>query len=316
MKFDLALTVCLMRYISDLHVGRVNPKHFDFALDEEIKKIRLGRILKEHVVTAGDVAGALAQVEPPYPGYRRTIQALHTYHRRLPSKMMGNNCLPSKKPIVPGDAYPGVPRLTRLLRELGDLPRQRECSGRFDYLQGPLVDAVKSFQAPLWPSPNGRIDALTLADLNVPLSHRVRQMQLDPRALALVAGFVLKIAPIVANIPEFRLRAYDKDFNIAVTMNVVVGKSYGHDTPVFSDTMKYVVFRPYWEVPYSITRAEIITHIVRDPDYLAKKGFEVVDSTPERGCLRDGIADVLSATPSRKALHPAKARPKKLARTR
>ena len=85
-------------------------------------------------------------------------------------------------------------------------------------------------------------------------------------------------APIVANIPEFRLRAYDKDFNVGVTMNVVVGKSYGHDTPVFSDTMKYVVFRPYWEVPPSIIRGELIPHIARDPDYLAKKGFEIVDS--------------------------------------
>lgn len=86
-------------------------------------------------------------------------------------------------------------------------------------------------------------------------------------------------APIVANIPEFRLRAYDKDFNIGVTMKIVVGKTYGHhNTPVFTDTMKYVVFRPYWEVPPSITRAEMIPHIVRDPDYLANKGFEVVDS--------------------------------------
>jgi murein L,D-transpeptidase YcbB/YkuD len=85
-------------------------------------------------------------------------------------------------------------------------------------------------------------------------------------------------APIVANIPEFRLRAYDKDFKIGVMMNVVVGKAYGHNTPVFSETMRYVVFRPYWEVPYSITRAEMIPHILRDPDYLVKKGFEVVDS--------------------------------------
>jgi len=80
------------------------------------------------------------------------------------------------------------------------------------------------------------------------------------------------------NLPEFRLRAYDKNFNIGVTMKVVVGKAYGgHYTPVFSDNMEYVVFRPYWEVPYSITKAEMIPHIVRDPDYLEKKGFEVVD---------------------------------------
>jgi murein L,D-transpeptidase YcbB/YkuD len=116
-----------------------------------------------------------------------------------------------------------------------------------------------------------------VADLNVPLSRRVRQMQLTlERWRWLPTSY--QESPIVANIPEFRLRAYDKDFKIVVTMNVVVGKAYGHDTPVFSDTMEYVVFRPYWEVPYSITRAEMVPHIVRDPDYLAKKGFEVVDS--------------------------------------
>jgi len=82
----------------------------------------------------------------------------------------------------------------------------------------------------------------------------------------------------VANIPEFRLRAYDKDFNIGVTMKVVVGKSYGHNTPVFNDTMKYVIFRPYWEVPPSIIRGEMIPHILKDPDYLTKKGFEIVDA--------------------------------------
>jgi murein L,D-transpeptidase YcbB/YkuD len=100
-------------------------------------------------------------------------------------------------------------------------------------------------------------------------------------------------APIVANIPEFRLRAYDKDFKIGVTMNVVVGKAYGHKTPVFSDTMEYVVFRPYWDVPPSIIRGEIVPHLVRDPDYLTKKGFIVVDSRQNVVASGPISADVL-----------------------
>jgi murein L,D-transpeptidase YcbB/YkuD len=85
-------------------------------------------------------------------------------------------------------------------------------------------------------------------------------------------------SPIVANIPEFRLRAYDKDFNVGLTMKVVVGKSYGHNTPVFDDEMKYVVFRPYWNVPPSIVRGELIPNIAKDPNYLSKKGFEITDA--------------------------------------
>lgn len=276
-KFDLALTVCAMRYASDLHIGKVNPKHFAFALDDESKRYDLAEFLKDHVVNAGDVAGALMQMEPPYPGYRRTIQALHTYVE-LAKKDDGEQLPAVKKAIVPGDTYPGVPRLTQLLRLVGDLSADANVPTDRLIYDGELVEAVKNFQRRCGRDPNGRIDAPTLADLNVPLSRRVRQMQLTLERWRWMPDSYQK-APIVVNIPEFRLRAYDKDFKIGVTMNVVVGKAYGgHNTPVFDDTMEYVIFRPYWEVPPSIIRGEMIPHIVRDPDYLASKGFEVVDS--------------------------------------
>jgi len=274
--FDLALTVCTMRYISDLHIGKVNPKRVAFALDEESKKYDLAEFLKDHVAGAGNVAGVLAQVEPSYPGYRRTLQALQTYVE-LAKRDDGEQLPAVKKAVAPGDTYPGVPRLTRWLRLVGDLPAGANVPVDPPVYAGPLVEAVKSFQRRHGRDADGRIDALTLADLNVPLSRRVRQMQLTLERWRWMPDSYQK-APIVANIPEVRLRAYDQDFNIRVTMNVVVGRAYGgHNTPVFSDKMQYVVFRPYWEVPPSIIHGEIIPHLVRDPGYLASKGFEVVD---------------------------------------
>jgi murein L,D-transpeptidase YcbB/YkuD len=279
LKFDLDLTVCVMRYISDLHIGKVNPKHFAFALDEEPRKYDLPEFLKDRVVGASDAPAVLAEVEPPYPGYRNTIAALQNY-MKLAAQDDGEQLpppSPPKKAIAPGDAYPGVPRLTRLLRLVGDLPADANISAGAQAYDGPLVAAVKSFQSRHGRNPSGRIDAQTLADLNVPLRRRVQQMQWTLERWRWLPDSYQK-APIVANIPEFRLRAYDKDFNIGVTMKVVVGKSYGHNTPVFSETMKYVVFRPYWEVPPSIIRAELIPHIQKDPEYLTKKGFEIVDA--------------------------------------
>ena len=67
---------------------------------------------------APDVAGVLAQVEPPYPGYRRTIQALQTY-LELAKKYDGEQLPAVKKTIAPGDSYPGVPQLIRLLTSGG-----------------------------------------------------------------------------------------------------------------------------------------------------------------------------------------------------
>jgi murein L,D-transpeptidase YcbB/YkuD len=278
-RFDIALTLCVMRYISDLHIGKVNPKHFDFGLDIEAKKYNLPEFLKEHVVDALDVAGALAQVEPPYPGYRRTIQALHTY-LELAKEYDGNLLPATQKTTAPGDSYPGVAKLTQLLRLLGDLPVDASVAVDGTVYQGPLVEAVRNFQRRLGRDPDGHINGQTLADLNVPLAVRVRQMQLTLERWRWLPLSYEK-SPIVANIPEFHLRAYDENFKIALQMNVVVGKAYGHDTPVFSDTMEYVIFRPYWSVPYSIAKAEFLPRIARDPDYLAEKGFEVVDSRQE-----------------------------------
>ena len=291
-RFDAALTVCVMRYVSDLHIGKVNPKHFGFGFDIEARKYDLPGFLKKDVVDASDVAGILAQVEPPYPGYRRTIKALQTY-LELAKEYDGEPLPAVKGTIAPGDSYPGVPRLIRFLRLVGDLPPDANVPEDETIYQGPLVDAVKSFQRRHGRDPDGRIGAQTLADLNVPLRQRVRQMQLTLERWRWMPDAYQK-APIVVNIPEFRLRAYDEKFKIALTMNVVVGKAYDHSTPVFEEKMAYVVFRPYWNVPYSIAKAEYLSRIARDPDYLSKKGFEVVNSRQEVVTSGTVTSDVLA----------------------
>jgi L,D-transpeptidase YcbB len=278
-RFDVALTVCVMRYISDIHIGKVNPKHFDFGLDVEAKKHDLPEFLKEDVVDAADLTGILAKMEPPYPGYQRTIQALHTY-LEFAKEYEGKSFPAIQKTIAPGDSYPGGPQLIRLLRLVGDLPADANLPADDSVYQAPLVDAVKSFQRRHGRTPDGRIGAQTLADLNVPLTRRVRQMQLTLERWRWLP-VRLHAAPIVANIPEFRLRAYDENYKVALSMNVVVGKAYDHNTPVFSDAMQYVVFRPYWGVPFSIAKAEFLPRIAADPNYLATKGFEVVNSRQE-----------------------------------
>ena len=275
-RFDAALTVCVMRYVSDLHIGKLNPRHFDFGFDVEAKKYDLPDFLRNDVVDSSDVAGVLARVEPPYPGYQRTIQALQSYSE-FAKEYAGNQLPPIQKAIAPGDSYLGVPQLIKLLRLVGDLPANASVTADGAVYQASLVEAIKSFQRRHGRTPDGRITAQTLSDLNVPLTNRIRQMQLTLERWRWLP-VSLHSALIVANIPEFRLRAYDENYKVMLSMNIVVGKAYGHDTPVFSDTMQYVVFRPYWNVPYSISKAEFLPHVARDPEYLAKKGFEVVSS--------------------------------------
>jgi murein L,D-transpeptidase YcbB/YkuD len=213
----------------------------------------------------------LLEIEPPFPAYRRTQAALQRYLAM--ARADDGELLPgAKTPIEPGASYPGVPRLATLLRRLGDLPSDAPVA---DTYSGPLVEAVKRFQTRHGLDSDGRIGKSTMAALNTPLTHRVLQLQFTlERFRWMPHGFARP--PIVVNIPEFELRALNESYATELQMKVVVGEAYRRETPVFAARMTYVTFRPYWHVPVSITRAELVPKILHDPKYLAANGYEIV----------------------------------------
>ncbi len=274
--FDAALTVCAMRYISDLHIGRVNPKHFKLGFDVAQKSYDLPQFLLQKLLPASDVAQVLHDVEPPYFFYQRTEAALDHYlvlaekENRVP--------LPEvQKTLAPGDAYPGAEALAQRLQLLGDLPTGSVNATPGIY-GGPMVDGVKHFQGRHGLTPDGQLGKDTLRQLNVPLSSRIQQLD---DALERWRWLPVNFSPlpVAVNIPEFVLRVFNPDHSIAMRMDVIVGKALRHATPVFAQDMKYIVFRPYWNVPYSITRAEIIPSLEKDSGYLARKNFEITDQS-------------------------------------
>ena len=133
-------------------------------------------------------------MEPPYPGYRHTLQALQTY-MDLAKKDDGEQLPGIKETCCLGRRLSRRSTAYATARLVGDLPARRKCSGwiRLIY-EGPLVDAVKNFQRRHGRDPNGQIDAQTLADLNVPLEPPRPTNAIDPGAMAVAAGLVFKIA--------------------------------------------------------------------------------------------------------------------------
>jgi len=109
-RFDLELTVSVMRYISDLHLGRVNPRYFHFGFDVEHNQYDLSRFVRERVVSSPDLDSALATVEPPFDGYRRTEKALRRY-LQLAQQDDGGQLPTPKRPVAVGDRYSGMQRL-------------------------------------------------------------------------------------------------------------------------------------------------------------------------------------------------------------
>jgi len=272
-RFDLAVSITLMRYISDLHIGRINPHNVRFDLDIETKKYYLPKLLTD-IAAAPDPNVILATVEPPYAEYRRLQAALAEY-RRMAIDAKNEPRLPAAK-VKPGDAYDAIARLVKVLHRTGDLPAATQPRNLTTYDE-PLVTAVKHFQTRHNLEPDGILSARTFAALNVPLARRVRQLQL---ALERWRWAPSEFAhpPIVVNIPEFRLNAWDDTIgHIGLTMRVVVGQTVSHQTPVFAGDMQTVVFRPYWNVPPTIQGAELLPKIAKDSGYLARNNYELVD---------------------------------------
>ena len=106
-RFDVALTVCTMRYVSDLRIGRINPSHFKVGLSVEQKKYDLAQFLRDQIMTTSDLQAVLAGVEPPFAGYRRTEEALGRY-LELARTDDGEKLPEVTKPIDPGQSYAGV----------------------------------------------------------------------------------------------------------------------------------------------------------------------------------------------------------------
>ncbi len=282
-SFDTALTVSAMRYIRSIHCGRVNPKEFKFELDMGGEQLPLAEFIQAQVLNEGDPAAKIQDLEPPFLGYRKLLALLPVYEGY--ARQADEPKLPTvTKTVRPGQPYPGVVRLGWFLKTIGDIPASAQLDPNATIYDGALVDGVKHYQDRHGESPTGNLDTRTVNELNTPPWVRIRQIKLTlERWRWLPHSF--SQPPVVVNLPEYRVRAMNPDGTVAFYKNVIIGKAYGHKSPIFEKDIQYVVFRPYWDVTPSIQRNEIVPHILKDANYIARHNFEVV--TPKGEFVTD-----------------------------
>ncbi len=275
-NFDAAMTVCSMRFIRALHIGRVNPKTLGRKIDVNSRKYDLGEFLYDKVIHADNTAIVVQSVEPTFPGYLRTLNALGRY-REFAKVDSGVKLSVPEKSILPGGTYADLPRLTQLLRLVGDFPADAAIDANSTKYEGSIVDAVKSYQVRHGEIADGHIKAELIKEMDIPIAQRVLQIELALERWRWIEHSFSQ-PPVLVNLPEFKLRALDDDYKVALFKTVIIGKAYGHKSPVFEKEIKYIVFRPYWEVTPTIQRAEIVPHVEKDREYISKKNFEVITS--------------------------------------
>ncbi|MFP5227495.1 MAG: murein L,D-transpeptidase [Acidobacteriota bacterium] len=270
-KLDIAMTVDLMRYASALHQGRVDPREVHFAIGSK-DRLDPAAFVREYLDTTQSLSDLLARLEPPFSGYRKTLAALVRYHQLSAQEAAQMPARP-RLPLRRGEKYVDLPAFAARLALLGDLAPQTEGTG--EVYEGPVLEAVKRFQVRHGIAGTGIVDLATWRALTIPLSQRHEQLAL---ALERWRWIPAAVRPaIVVNIPEFELRAYDENRQLVLRMHVIVGKAYRHKTPIFEDNLESVIVRPWWNVPFSIQRGEMVPLIRRNPDYLAKNDLQIVD---------------------------------------
>ena len=180
----------------------------------------------------------------------------------------------TKKSYKKGITDPVIPAIKKRLSITGDLAINDTSAIYNDTLE----TAVKNFQNRFGYTPNGVITAALIKELNVPAIRRLEQILMNMERMRWMPS-----RPegnlILVNIPEFVLHVYDgkkKDFDMAV----VVGKE-GHNTMMFRGDLNQIVFSPYWNVPSSIVKKEILPELDKDPNYLEKQNMEVTGKDAE-----------------------------------
>jgi murein L,D-transpeptidase YcbB/YkuD len=273
-SFEIALSTAIVTLFHHLHFGRVEPRHVDFRLGPTREGHDIAAMIRD-AIAHRRLADAAAALRPPLAQYARLRAALALYRRHTAHRSF-DTALPAAV-VRPGDRYAGLAGLAQRLTVLGDLPSRPTDAPAFETYDVEVVEAVRRFQRRHGLAPDGIVGPATLAALNVPLPDRVRQIELALERLRWLPDLDGRLLTI--NIPMFHLWGWssvENDRVPAIDMKVIVGRALKTRTPVFTASLERVIFRPFWNVPTSITRGEILPRLARDPGYLERERLELV----------------------------------------
>lgn len=274
-RSDAQLTSAMMRYLADLHCGRVTSEYSAPFLPAKLAAFDPPQRLAA-ALAARKVAGLARSAQPNIPVYGRLMGALANYRTLAATPDVALAPLPTKTSVKPGDPYADADALRRRLIQLGDLGENANpAAGVYSKA---LAEGVRAFQVRHGLDADGALGRTTLQTLSVPLKQRVLQLELTLERLRWAPQFPPGRI-LAVNVPAYRLLAFDttRAEQVAVLdMRVIVGKAAKSQTPLFVDEMKFVELNPYWNVPRSIERNEILAKLAANPAYLDKNDMELV----------------------------------------
>ena len=261
---ELSLTLHFFKYAVHAYSGRINPKELQWYIPR--KTVNEMDLLDSLIANKGQ---RLENWEPVNRQYTLMEKYLEQYNRLELRKPSDTIEFSRKMVLRDGDSSRVITEIKKRLTALNDYVSTDTSAV---YNPG-LIAAVTQFQKRHGLKQHGIINFSFVKALNVPARKRIRQMLINMERIR----WLPKEPPgnlIVANIPEYKLRVFEGPDKV-LDMDIIVGKT-ANKTIIFNDILQYVVFSPYWNVPASIVKNEILPAMQNNSNYLSSKNMEVM----------------------------------------
>lgn len=292
-RLELEASRSFAEFALDTRNGRISPR-IDFTQDELAGRDRDKASLLKGVRESKSPKKFIAALRRDNPAQARLIQALANYTRL--QRDGGWKTINIETDLLEvGDTGPGVERIAERLRAEGFFKadvayKEIKPEGAASTDPAPaetasetttpvalydtaLSEAVEAFQVSRGIEPDGIVGANTLERMNVPVEALIENIRLNlERARWLPQDFADR--HVLVNIAAYSAGLYENE-RLQSKIRTVVGK-YHQQTPVFAGSMSYIVANPYWNIPESIVRNEIVPKMQEDGSYLTRKNMEIV----------------------------------------
>jgi murein L,D-transpeptidase YcbB/YkuD len=281
-EFDLHLTYSLVRYVSQLCFGRIDPKLINANWPETGRNCDVDQIVFD-ALQQNTVENLAEQLSPRIPEYQGLKAVLQRYReiaasggwQPLPVDVSRKRGARGRTAVQTNSAL-----LTANLAATGDLTTSDTTSdNRREVSDEEPNDAMSRFQSRHGLQPHEMLDEKSVRAMNVSVEQRIEQIEINMDRMRWITHR-LEPRHILVNIPGFQLSVHDGG-QTALQMRAIVG-SVENPTPVLDDEIEDVVFSPYWNIPLSIAMNEFRPKVKKDPDYLRRQEIEVVRGSGEK----------------------------------
>ncbi|MGN6618791.1 MAG: L,D-transpeptidase family protein [Ilyomonas sp.] len=263
LQTELYLTGQFFVYASKVYKGKdVDATELGWYIPR--RKYNLTDLLDSAILSRGEKQKMYL---PLSRQFNRMQDAIAKYNHIKKTYKWDSIPLPGKVYKI-GDTAHAISLIKQRLYILGDYQAE-DTSSVYDTA---FITAVKAFQQRMGLTADGELGRNTITELNTPVTQRIKTLLINLERIRWMPAegdstFIL------VNIPEFRLHVFDTGKQL-FQMKIIVGKA-GTNTVIFTGYLKYIVFSPYWNVPQSIVRKEILPAINRNPAYISSHNMEI-----------------------------------------